>query len=283
MSEPETHTPLPDPFPEGTEDAGLYPTRAIGLAHCAVVLAMGETCWLVRTDAGWHLRVKAAVAAAARGQLARYERESIGWPPRRTVDPAAVRGRAPWSPLLWAVAVAAVFRLQASWPGLTDAWLLAPERVFAHGEWWRPFTALWLHGDLGHLVSNLGGGLWVFFAVLLTFGVRRGWAWLLVSSVAGNVAAAAARAGSDYRSLGASTAVFAGLGLLVGRAVVVAARGRGNWRSALVPLFSGVAVLGLFGAGGVDIDVLAHGTGFAAGALTGALAEVRRMARAVER
>lgn len=277
MSDPEPIV-TSDPFPEGTVDAGVYPTRAAGLAHCAVVLAMGEACWLVRTDEGWHLRVRAAVAHAAGDQLARYEQESIGWPPRLAADPAAVRGRAPWSPLLWAVAVLAVFRSQSSRPGLTEAWLLAPERVFAHGEWWRPFTALWLHGDLGHLVSNLGGGLWVFFAVLLTFGVRRGWVWLLVSSVAGNVVAAALRAGSDYRSLGASTAVFAGLGLLVGRAAVVAARGLGNWRSALVPLFSGVAVLGLFGAGGVDIDVLAHGTGFAAGVFTGALAEFRRRA-----
>ncbi len=277
MTEPEPIVAT-DPFPEGTVDAGVYPTRAVGLAHCAVVLAMGEACWLVKTDAGWHLRVKTVSTDAVRGQLERYDRESVGWPPRRAADPAVVRAGMPTSPLLWAVVVLAVFRWQASRPGLTEGWLLDPKRVFTHGEWWRPFTALWLHGDLGHLVSNLGGGLWVFFAVLLTFGVRRGWVWLLVSSVGGNVVAAALRAGSDYRSLGASTAVFAGLGLLVGRAVMVAARGQGGarWRSVLVPLFSGVAVLGLFGAGGVDIDVLAHGTGFAAGVLTGALATVRR-------
>lgn len=261
-------------------DAGVYPTRAICLAHSLVVLAMGEACWMVRTDSGWHLRVKAAVAESARRQLDRYDRESIGWPPRRATDPSTVRRRPPLSPLLWAITVLAVFRLQGLRPGLTEAWLLDPGRIFGQGEWWRPFTALWLHGDLGHLVSNLGGGLWVFFAVLLTFGVRRGWVLLLASSVGGNLAAATLHAGGDYRSLGASTAVFAGLGLLVGRAVVTAARGQGTmrWRAMLVPLFSGLAVLGLFGAGGVNIDVLAHGTGFAAGVLTGVLAGDRRAA-----
>lgn len=266
-----------EPFPEGTADAGVYPTRAAGFAHSLVVLAMGEACWLVRTDDGWHLRVRLVAAEAARHQLERYDRESIGWPPRRAGDAAVVRRRPPLSPLAWAIAVLAVYGAQAPRPGLTEAWLLDPERIFKHGEWWRPFTALWLHADLGHLVSNIGGGLLVFFATLLTFGVRRGWALLLVASVAGNVASAALRAGGDYRSLGASTAIFAGLGLLAGRAAPMAARvqGASRWRAMLVPLFSGVTVLGLYGAGGANIDVLAHGTGFFAGLLIGVLATLR--------
>lgn len=37
----------------------------------------------------------------------------------------------------------------------------------------------------------------------------------------------------------------------------------------LVPLAAGIAVLGLFGAGDVHIDVVAHTTGFAAGLFLG--------------
>ncbi|HEX4924207.1 MAG TPA: rhomboid family intramembrane serine protease [Bdellovibrionales bacterium] len=53
-----------------------------------------------------------------------------------------------------------------SWSGL---WGLAPwlsasrEQVFAAGEYWRLFTALGVHGDIGHLLSNaLGFGLFAY-------------------------------------------------------------------------------------------------------------------------
>ncbi len=283
MSELETDVaPAPDPFPKGTVDAGVYASRPDGFAHSVVVLAMGESCWLIRVGEGWHLRVKASVGDSVRYQLACYDRESVGWPPRLAVDPAAMsRRRLPLSPLFWAFGVVGVFWAQGRWPGLTDVGLLDAERVFGHGEWWRAATALWLHGDAGHLVSNLGSGLWVFFAVMLTFGVRAGWAWLTVAAVAGNLAAVLLHHADDYRSLGASTAIFAGLGLLAGRAVQVMSRSDHpqRWRATLVPLASGVVVLGLFGAGGLNIDVLAHGTGFGAGLLTGFVASAARATR----
>lgn len=275
MLEPETTEIVPpDPFPPGTVDAGVYKKRAEGFAHSVVVLAMGEAAWLIHTDEVWHLRVKASVGEAVRHQLSCYDRENMGWPPRLAVDPAAVaRKRLPLSPLLWALVVVGVFWMQQRWPGFKDVWLLDARRVFDHGEWWRAATALWLHGDAGHLVSNLGSGLWVFFAVLLTFGVRSGWALLAVSAVGGNLAAVSLHYGDSYRSLGASTAIFAGLGLLVGRAVQMMGRSGHpqRWRAMLVPLLSGLAVLGLLGAGGVNIDVLAHGTGFGTGLLIGFL------------
>lgn len=79
-----------------------------------------------------------------------------------------------------------------------------------------------------------------------------------------------------YRSLGASTAIFAGLGLLTGRAIriVVRADHPHRWRSVFVPLAAGLTMLGLYGAGGIHIDVLAHVTGFGAGLLIGFCAVV---------
>ena len=117
------------------------------------------------------------------------------------------------------------------------------------------------------------GGLLVFSAMVATFGAGAGW-WLLAgAAITGNLVAVAMHHGDDYRSLGASTAVFAGLGLLTGRAIRVVVRageGRGRrWRALAVPLASGLVVLGLFGAGGVNIDVMAHATGFVSGLATG--------------
>jgi membrane associated rhomboid family serine protease len=258
-------------FPEGSVDAGVYATHKEGLQHSLVVLAMGEACWLIEAGDGHHLRVEPAALGAVRQQLAHFDRESIGWPPKFGVDSGPARTHPPLSPWLWVLAVFAVFWAQGEWPGLTDATLLDARRVFEHGEGWRAASALWLHADLGHLVSNAGGGILVFSAVVATFGPGAGWFLLAGASVAGNLAAVTLHYGDDYRSLGASTAVFAGLGLLSGRAVRVLARSDhpGRWRAMLLPLVSGGAVLGLFGAGGVSIDVLAHATGFGAGLLTG--------------
>ena len=274
MTEPESPTPpAREAFPEGSVDAGVYATHADGFAHSLVVLAIGETCWLVEADDGHHLRVEPEALNIVRQQLAYYDRESIGWPPRPFVDPAPVRKHAPLSPLLWVLAVFAVFWAQEKRPGLTDTGLLDARRVFDHGEWWRTASALWLHADLGHVVSNAGSGLLVFSAVVATFGARAGWWLLAAAAIAGNAIAVTIHYGSDYRSLGASTAVFAGLGLLTGRAVRVMSRSGHphRWRMLLMPLFAGLVVLGLFGAGGVNIDVLAHATGFGAGLALGFL------------
>ncbi|MFH1500060.1 MAG: rhomboid family intramembrane serine protease [Verrucomicrobiota bacterium] len=278
MNAPESAVaPASDPFPEGSVDAGVYATHKEGLQHGAVVLAMGAPCWLVEHEGRHHLRVEPTSLDAVREQLACFDRESIGWPPRRAVERVPARRAAPVSPLFWVLGVVAVFAAQGKWPGLTDAVLLDSARVFGHGEWWRAGTALWLHADVGHLVSNAGGGLLVFSAVLMTLGTRAGWALLAAAAVAGNLAAVALHHGEVYRSLGASTAVFAGLGLLTGRAVRVMSRADHphRWRTILVPLVSGLVVLGLLGAGEVNIDVLAHGTGFGAGLALGFVAGVK--------
>jgi membrane associated rhomboid family serine protease len=275
MTEPEASAPLAnDPFPDGSVVAGVYATYAEGFEHSLVVLAMGEICWLVSTDNGHHLLVELTAFDAARRQLACFDRERIGWPPPPFVYDAPHSQYAPLTPLLWVLGVCAVYWAQGKRPGLTDAGLLDAPRVFGHGEWWRAWTALWLHADLGHLISNAISGWMVFSAVIATFGLCAGWGLIAAAAIAGNLATVALHSGDAYRSLGASTAVFAALGLLVGRAVCLMSRSRHphRWRTLLTPLFSGLIVLGLYGAGGVEVDVLAHALGFSAGMLFGIVA-----------
>lgn len=261
-------------LPENLVEVGCYRTAAQGFEHGLVVLAAGWAYWLVPAETGYRLLVEVAAEAEVRGQLAKFERESLVWPPRLAGGTAA-GGRADWfTPLLWALATIAGFWAQGRWPALTEAGAVEAGAIFRRGEVWRAATALFLHADAAHLAANLISGVFVFAAVLATIGRRRGW-WLIAgASVAGNLAAAALRAGVDYRSIGASTAVFASVGLLTGRAVrIVATMARPwRWRAMIVPLAAGVGVLGLFGAGGVEIDVLAHATGFASGLALGAIA-----------
>jgi membrane associated rhomboid family serine protease len=262
-------------------EAGVYSTSAEGFEHGLVVLAMGESYYLAPSDTGYRLLVEPVALAAARDQLTCFDRESIGWPPRPAVEERPVRRLELFTPLLWALLVMAVFWGQGAWPGTwEEAGALDPRAVFDQGEWWRLATALFLHADVGHLVGNVLSGVFVFAAVVSTIGRRRGWLLLALASLAGNLAVAALNYPGPYRSLGASTAVFAGLGLLTGRALRVLQRpGRPHrWRTVLGPLATGLTLLGLYGAGEVHTDVGAHLTGFAAGLVLGFAAALARHA-----
>jgi membrane associated rhomboid family serine protease len=249
----------------------VYPTSKDGFDHGLVALTLGCPFWLEPAGDGVRLLVESGAARRVSEQLAYFDRESINWPPRPFVDDSPRRKAELLTPLLWCWAVLASFWAQGEWRGWTDAALLSPQAVFERGEWWRLLTALFLHGDVGHLVSNLVSGIFVFSAVLTTIGLRRGWLLLAVAAIAGNLAAAAIHHPGAYRSLGASTAIFAAVGLLTGRAlrVVLRADHPHRWRTLFVPLAAGLTVLALHGAGGNQTDVVAHVTGFAAGLIMG--------------
>jgi rhomboid protease GluP len=72
-----------------------------------------------------------------------------------------------------------------------------------------------------------------------------------------------------HRAVGASTAVFAALGLLVGFAWRHGLSLRERFAYAYGPLFGGVVLLALLGAGDEHVDVLGHALGFIAGVATG--------------
>jgi membrane associated rhomboid family serine protease len=265
--------------PEDLAEAGVFPTAGDGFDHGLVVLAMGLPYWLFPSDHGYRLLVEPQTLGAVREQLACFARESVGWPPRPAAEERSPRRLDLFTPLLWALVVLAVFWCQGAWPGtLEEAGILDTQAVFARGEWRRLVTALFLHVNVEHLISNVLSGIFVLASVITTIGRRRGWLLLALAAVAGNLAAAALNFPGPYQSLGASTAIFAGLGLLTGRANRVL---RGpirlhRWRAMVTPLAAGLALLGLFGAGGAHTDVGAHLAGFAAGLVLGFAAGLPR-------
>jgi rhomboid protease GluP len=175
---------------------------------------------------------------------------------------------------LWAVCVLVIFNYSVARPAWVDHGALNSAAMFDRGEWWRALTALFLHADAAHVVSNALSGLLVFSAVGSTLGRLRGWLLLFIASIFGNVAVAAANHPGPYSSIGASTAIFAGVGLLTGRAIRVAWRSDHphRWRAMFGPFAAGMTVLALHGAGGQRVDVGAHLAGFVAGLVAGFLA-----------
>jgi membrane associated rhomboid family serine protease len=265
-------------LPAGLAVAGVYSSASEAFQHSLVILAMGEACWLEEGGDVHRLLVEEHVLEVARVQLAKFDRESIGWPPVTPVDTPALPRVELLTPLLWSAAVLAIFRLQQLHPDWTDAGALDPDAIFVRGEWWRAITALFLHGDAAHVVSNALSGILAFAALVTTLGRRRGWLLLAISACLGNIAVAAANFGHAYRSLGASTAIFAAIGVLSGRAVRFVARSEHpqRWRAMFVPAATGLIVLGLYGAGGANVDVPAHLAGFVAGVVIGFLAGLGR-------
>lgn len=95
--------------------------------------------------------------------------------------------------------------------GISDYWIetLAQNNtlILVYGEWWRLFTAIWLHFDLVHLGSNMIGLL--LFGVSLETITRR-WQYLVIYFAAGFLGNLGSLAFSDpfSYSLGASGCIF---------------------------------------------------------------------------
>lgn len=231
--------------------------HAVGIAS--------QVVWLGRS---WALTVPAAQLDAAIAQLAHYEREN---PPRRGAHPAdplhagAWMGSATYAVVLLLVGYLAGGRaFGADWLG-AGALLTEPTRS---GEFWRAVTALTLHLDVGHLLANLGFGAVFGLLAGQLLGPGIAWATVLAAASAANLLNACVQP-ATHSSVGASTAVFATLGLLAAYAWR-RRRGAGErWAYRWAPLVAGVILLGITGAGGERTDVLAHLTGFATGALAG--------------
>jgi membrane associated rhomboid family serine protease len=167
------------------------------------------------------------------------------------------------------------FQVQDWFPGWTEAGLANSRAMLEKGEWWRAVTALTLHADLGHFLANISTIL--LFAVFLQAQLGAGVAWLLVvlSGALGNAVNAWGYGGSSHLSLGASTAVFGALGILV--AVESGARwrspaGRNRWQL-ILPLGAGLSFLAYLGVGEAHsrVDFMAHWWGLVSGLVLGAI------------
>ena len=137
-----------------------------------------------------------------------------------------------------------------------------PELIFNNSQWWRSITALTLHADLHHVLSNCLF-LVIFMAVAaesLGFGLAV--FCVLLSGIAGNFSTAYILVSSNippYHSLGASTAVFGALGVIT--VLSFLAKNKTKTLKKYLPLVAGFAILSMTGAS-PGADVFAHFTGF---------------------
>jgi hypothetical protein len=231
-------------------------------AWALVLAARGVPSFSAFVAGGFELYVAPAHIARAKAELDAADKEERAarralHHARRTPQRSATRHS-----VLGAVLVAALLlaffaltgpRAQGSvWfaAGAADA-----ERVL-HGEWFRAITALTLHADSAHVVSNVGIGALVIGAVMRSEGVGIGAALVLASGTLGNLINAWAHQ-ALHSSVGFSTAVFGAIGLLGGLSYAqLRARASGT-RPAWTALAWSLAVLALLGSSERS-DLFAH-------------------------
>ena len=235
----------------------------------ALVLAAMQVHSVIAPDAGFvTLYVAPEDAARANDELNDYDSENREHPPERQrahpALPGAEVAMAYWAILLFFFAAARHEAFSVDWVG--DG--AAQAGLMLNGEWWRAVTALCLHASAAHLLGNLVFG--TVFLLLLAQVTGAGVAWLsmVAAGAAGNVLNALLQS-SAHTSIGASTAIFAGIGILAALRQV--------WRrdrpiSAMrrwAPLAGGLGLLVFLGLSGENTDILAHVLGFGSGIAAG--------------
>jgi membrane associated rhomboid family serine protease len=215
----------------------------------------GASCALV---------VPAPYSAQAVNELHLYDEEN---PPVYKKDPPRIAYHDAVPGLAGYVLVICVVAGMAGFSFFQSNWFVAGRvdgELIRHGELWRLFTALTLHADVKHLLSNLVFG--VFFGLFAGRLLGSGVAWLTI------VLAAATANGlntllleSTHRSIGASTAVFAALGVVAGYVWFGRLMSQDRWSNRYGPIVGGLALLMYTGTGGPNTDVGAHLFGFACG------------------
>lgn len=145
--------------------------------------------------------------------------------------------------------------------------------LVAHGQWWRLFTALWLHADIAHLTSNLTIGFVLLGLVMGRYGTGIGLLAACLAGAGGNEFAgllSGMLSDEPHRSIGASGMVLGCLGLLAVQSFSLWRRTPHATKAMVTGISGGVMLFLLLGlAPGSDIP--AHFGGFASGLLLGTM------------
>ncbi|MCX6926789.1 MAG: rhomboid family intramembrane serine protease [Verrucomicrobia bacterium] len=214
---------------------------------------------------GWGMVVASPDYTNALRTLRQYRLENRGWPWQQAVFKQGFLFD--WGSLAWALLACLFFWLSAH-TSLQSAGLMDSTAV-AHGQWWRLFTAMWLHADLAHLATNATLGLVLLGLTMGRYGTGVGLLAAYLAGAGGNLVAGLITM-QPHHSLGASGMVMGSLGLL-------AVQSFSLWRQtphALKYILSGICggiMLFVLFALTPGTDVMAHLGGFASGLILGAL------------
>lgn len=228
-----------------------------------------------RGASGWQVLVLPQDLAAAEEELKTFRAENRFWPPSPPAEKPLLHNTLSAVSILFLLAtfynltqldITLAGHHPVEWMELGDA----HASLILRGEWWRLITALTLHADALHLLSNLAfGGI---FAVLLCRDLGSGLSWILLiaSGTLGNLTNAWVQLPS-HRAVGSSTAIFGAVGIL--GAINLMRYRKHLQRRWPLPIAAALSLLALMGTEGKNTDLGGHFFGFLSGAVLGLATE----------
>lgn len=214
-------------------------------------------------DAGWGLFVEEADNDRALAVIRQYRTENLHWPWRQRIDSQILFD---WLSLLWVLLIGLFYwldgRVDLAGAGLMDS------AAVSHGEWWRLFTAMFLHADAAHLTANAVFGLVLLGLAMGRYGTGIGLFASFLAGAGGNVTTWLVY--PDHRTLGASGMVMGSLGLLAAQTLWFSRRNPPPLKYLLSGVIAG-GLLFVFLGTSPGTDVLAHLGGFLSGLLLGCM------------
>jgi len=241
-----------------------------------VLSAIGIQHKLKHLDDGWMILVPEDKLDEARRQIRLFELEN------RDTDlaskltqkkPIRYLRQSLWTLLFISALMSVTFRYE-----IRDLVLRigsADSGKIVDGQWWRAVTALFLHADPSHFLSNMAIGGFIVIWLIEELGPGMGWFVILLSGFLGNFLTALFHGHDGHLSIGASTSIFGGLGALVAVRAVTHGK-KGLMKEALRAVAAGIALLAMLGSGQDHVDIGAHFFGFVSGLLVGAIAGISR-------
>ncbi len=215
---------------------------------------------------GWGLLVAEQDCAKALKTLRQYRVENRDWPWRQSLPWPEMRFD--WSSAVWAGMLILFQCLAVRHTGFRAAGIMDSAAVFS-GQWWRIFTAMTLHADVGHLATNLSIGIVLIGLAMGRYGTGTGLLAAWLAGAVGNIASLFFNA-RPFAGLGASGMVMGALGLLAASSLLPGAHRRRSMNHFLSGLAAGTMLFVLYGLA-PGTDLAAHFGGFVAGLVLGAL------------
>jgi rhomboid protease GluP len=219
----------------------------------------------IRNGTGWNLLVPLDCQERARAAINQYLVENPPWKWRRPLPLPGVLFH--WGVVSWALAMLLFHALQSLLSVDLSPQGHMNNAGFWAGQWWRPFTAVMLHADAGHLATNLAIGTVLIGLAMARYGPGWGLLGTYLAGVTGNLLGLALYA-STHRSLGSSGMVMGALGMVCIQSLSL--RLDYPWASRVLStsVASGVLLFLLLGLN-PDSDVVAHLGGFLGGLMAG--------------
>lgn len=249
------------------------------LNTCSLVLSASGISHRIQIIAPHHFEIYVAVSELqeAREELDRYREENRHWPLTPKVDSYSPAFKA-MVPIVIACLMY-IYGLSGEWDSRNPMFTLGAgdsESILLMGQYYRLVTALTMHADTVHLLSNCFlGGFLLHFLLLIT-GNGIGLFTILLSSTLANYINVVLH-GPGHRFVGFSTSVFVVIGMLC--TINFTRKGEHSYYRIGMSVMAGLALLAFLGSSGERTDLGGHLFGLVCGLCTGNIIQLPQFKR----